>query len=76
MICKKCEADLIEKCTRCGEPLSRKQFPNDMINEFYKNNGTGKVPCMHENCSGCKNGTCSGVHMMSCPCPKCSPRML
>lgn len=30
--------------------------------------------CMHDNCPDCKNGTCSGVHMISCPCPKCSPR--
>ena len=29
--------------------------------------------CLHENCSGCKNGTCSGVHMLSCPCRKCRP---
>ena len=31
--------------------------------------------CMHDNCPGCKAGTCNGVHMMSCPCAKCSPRM-
>jgi hypothetical protein len=37
-------------------------------------------PCKHDNCSVChgtgirKDGT-SCVHMISCPCPKCSPRM-
>jgi hypothetical protein len=40
--------------------------------------GTGtpinEIPCMHDNCQGCKDGTCSGVHMLSCPCPKCTPR--
>lgn len=36
-------------------------------------------PCVHENCPECvgtgikKDGS-SCVHMISCPCPKCSPR--
>jgi hypothetical protein len=38
------------------------------------------IPCMHDQCSQCKGtgerkdglGVC--VHMISCPCPKCSPR--
>lgn len=29
--------------------------------------------CLHENCPGCKAGTCSGIHMISCPCRKCTP---
>lgn len=32
--------------------------------------------CMHKNCPGCKAGTCSGVHMLSCPCRNCSPWMM
>jgi hypothetical protein len=38
-----------------------------------------KSPCMHDNCSQCHgtgkkdNGEIC-VHMISCPCPKCSPR--
>lgn len=28
--------------------------------------------CMHTNCPGCKDGTCSGIHMISCPCKKCT----
>lgn len=37
--------------------------------------------CMHDNCLACdgtgsrKDGLGPCVHMMSCPCPKCSPRM-
>ena len=37
--------------------------------------------CLHDNCSSCngtgirKDGLGPCVHMMSCPCPKCSPRM-
>lgn len=37
-------------------------------------------PCMHKNCPNCHGtgtgrfGTC--VHMISCPCPSCSPTML
>lgn len=36
-------------------------------------------PCMHDNCTECvgtgvrrTGGSC--VHMISCPCPRCSPR--
>lgn len=35
--------------------------------------------CLHDNCSQCdgtgirKDGLGSCVHMISCPCPKCSP---
>ena len=28
--------------------------------------------CLHKNCVGCKNGTCSGMHMISCSCRSCS----
>lgn len=37
--------------------------------------------CLHDNCSYCdgtgirKDGLGPCVHMMSCSCPKCSPRM-
>lgn len=37
-------------------------------------------PCLHDNCPQCHGtgigliGTC--IHMVSCPCPKCTPTML
>jgi len=31
--------------------------------------------CLHSECEGCKNGTCWGVHMISCHCVHCSLRM-
>ena len=30
--------------------------------------------CFHDECIGCKNGTCSGAHFLTCTCTKCSPR--
>lgn len=72
--CKKCESKKeYEKCEDCGELI----FPKDKKPWIYepKDVREGMKDCLHENCSGCKNGTCSGVHMISCPCPKCSPRM-
>lgn len=38
-------------------------------------------PCMHDSCTKCggtgirKDGLGTCIHMMSCPCPKCTPRM-
>ena len=47
--------------------------------DVYPDWGTKDLPteapediCMHTNCQGCKNGTCSGIHMISCPCEKCT----
>lgn len=40
-----------------------------------------KSDCLHDNCTSCdgtgirKDGLGPCVHMISCPCPKCSPRM-
>ena len=40
-----------------------------------------KSDCMHDNCSSCggtgirKDGLGACIHMISCPCSKCSPRM-
>lgn len=39
-----------------------------------------KSDCLHDNCSSCngtgirKDGLGTCIHMISCPCPKCSPR--
>ena len=32
------------------------------------------APCLHDNCTGCRNGTCSGAHFLHCSCPRCDPR--
>lgn len=37
--------------------------------------------CMHDNCPSCcgtgvRHDGSACVHMLSCPCPKCSPRLL
>lgn len=43
---------------------------------FPRGDGT----CMHDNCPTCggtgvrKDGLGSCIHMISCPCPKCTPR--
>lgn len=43
------------------------------------NKGIDWQPCLHDQCPECvgtgikKDGT-PRVHMISCPCPKCSPR--
>lgn len=31
--------------------------------------------CLHKNCTECKRGVQNHVHMISCPCRDCSPRM-
>jgi hypothetical protein len=75
--CNKCkkekeELEKIEKCEDCGEPI----YPEKIPWQFEKNDIRENMKeCMHDNCPGCKNGTCSGVHMISCPCPKCSPQI-
>ena len=43
-----------------------------------RNNPINWRPCMHDGCSQChgtgiKTDGSSCIHMISCPCPKCSP---
>lgn len=53
----------------------RKRKHLERVKGFQDNNWQ---PCMHDQCSDCcgtgikENGT-RCVHMISCPCPKCSP---
>ena len=68
MKCDKCIKKEIEKCEDRGLPI------DDILIKRFKSNAEFS-DCMHENCPGCKNGTCGGAHMMSCPCKRCSPRM-
>ena len=32
--------------------------------------------CAHRDCSGCKSGTCSGIHWLVCTCRRCQPYFL
>lgn len=65
----------IKNCFGCGSMNSPFLCPNCSGNLYPKDN-MGKIeqPCLHDSCAGCQTGTCSGMHMISCPCPKCSPR--
>lgn len=52
------------------------KWVQDMIKE---EDNASKRGCLHKNCQNChgtghgKLGTC--VHMLSCPCPNCSPTL-
>lgn len=54
---------------------------NWQIRKILDWNYKEKSDCLHDNCPSCggtgvrKDGLGSCVHMISCPCPKCSPRM-
>lgn len=47
---------------------------NKLVNNipYISSDTSSNTQCLHKSCVGCKNGTCSGVHMISCPCPDCS----
>ena len=67
---KKELVSMLIECNKIIDLLKFRELPFVPIN-------TGETEdnyCLHDNCPGCKNGTCDGVHMISCPCPKCSPR--
>ena len=57
------------KCEDCGEVIDQ---TGTNVSSWPPYAGTNF--CMHDNCLGCKDGTCNGVHMISCHCSKCSPR--
>lgn len=40
-----------------------------LFKEFPENKG-----CLHDSCKECKNGEMNHIHMISCPCPKCTPQ--
>jgi hypothetical protein len=67
-----------------NKPLDRKEYEEDLKRrqKEHLDGIMGKndwQPCMHDGCPEClgtgirKNGSMC-VHMLSCPCPKCSPR--
>lgn len=49
-----------------------KEWQPEKLSDFIKPKQE-EQPCLHDACQGCKDGSCSGVHMISCPCKKCSP---
>jgi len=50
------------------EPIGLK-WTDQELKDYHKT--INKSPCLHDSCPGCKDGTCNGVHMISCNCPKC-----
>jgi hypothetical protein len=58
------------------ESINKIDFPKDWNKVWNKDSS-----CLHDNCSSCdgtgvrKDGLGSCIHMISCPCKKCSPRM-
>lgn len=61
---------------------SRKEYEDDLARRQREHldqvHGQNWQPCMHDACTECvgtgvkRDGT-PCVHMLSCPCPKCSP---
>lgn len=69
--------------------MNREQYEEDLkrrqeehLRNITRSMGYGDhhwQPCMHENCPECvgtgvKRDGSPCIHMISCPCPKCSPR--
>lgn len=56
------------------DKLKEKEFPYGKYIEPRTDAWPEKSEhCLHKNCPGCKSGTCSGIHMISCPCKNCTP---
>lgn len=68
-----------------GDGLDRENYERDLRERQHRHLDSIREhefrppwsPCMHDGCQRCHgtgvsiNGSC--VHMMSCPCPKCTP---
>ena len=60
------------------EGLKKRQEEHNRHLDEHLTRATPWRPCMHDECSECvgtgrkRDGTVC-VHMISCPCPKCSP---
>lgn len=63
--------------------LDRQKYERDLVIRQHKHlenlqDADGWHPCMHDQCPTChgtgigRHGAC--IHMMSCPCPKCTTR--
>jgi hypothetical protein len=42
---------------------------------FEYGSASNEEPCLHRSCPACKAGICSGLHWISCPCERCTPRV-
>ena len=55
-------------------------YQNNEIKTWIKHEELEDTSCLHELCTKCKGTGISKIdgtpciHMISCPCPKCSPR--
>lgn len=61
------------------EDLRRKQ--REHLDGIKKSKDDNWRPCLHDSCSQCigtgvKQDGSICIHMISCPCPKCSPHMM
>ena len=84
MKCEKCkikeklkemEEKAKEKCEECSDPIMEdKYIPHFHLQPITNKDWINNTGCMHDSCTGCRKGTCNGVHMISCPCSRCSPR--
>lgn len=54
------------------------KFHEERIDNIVKEGTFSRQDCLHDNCSSChgtgrKADGSMCIHMISCPCPKCSP---
>ena len=70
--------ELVRRLKRLNEMI---ESDNSKWVEYFRLNkiSNSNSQCLHDNCSVCdgtgirKDGLGSCIHMISCPCPKCSP---
>lgn len=58
--------------------VSITKLMNEVSEKFkssFEKDEIGGDECLHKKCEGCKTNICSGVHMISCSCSSCSPKM-
>ena len=66
--------------------VNKKQYQEDLkrrqkehLNNIERNNDDNWQPCFHDACTEClgtgvKRDGSPCIHMISCPCPKCTPQ--
>lgn len=68
-------------CNQCGEGYERelRRRQQEHLKQVQENLNKNNQPCLHDGCTEClgtgvKHDGTPCVHMISCSCPKCSPR--